>query len=377
MKKMKLIIYLTVFLALVISCEKMDAYKDVFQKGKEISYPGILDSAKVLPGNGRVMITGLFTSDPKIVKYRIYWNGGLDSLEKGIIRSAGVDTVRQIIGNLPEGNTSFGIRTFDVKGNPSVLVSVSGNIYGNNYQTGIINRGIKSAEFNTAAGLVIDWIEANPTLVATSVAYTAINGSQKIFWTVDNKAHKDTIPDFKPGASIGVRSRYLPEPASIDTFTVLKADTLKILAPFDRTNWIVTGFSDQEATGEGVNNGRAVFAFDGDPATFWHSQWDAAQPVYPHWVSVDMGTSNVISGLLIFPRQGGGGAGTPKDGKIEVSTDGTTWAAAGTFVVGNSNTAYQKIVLKQPTAAVRYVKVTFLTNYSGQPWLGIAELNMF
>ncbi|MCH5719225.1 DUF4998 domain-containing protein [Niabella hibiscisoli] len=342
------------------SCQKMDAYKDRFQKGKEISYPGILDSVKVMPGDGRVQITGLFISDPKIVKYRIYWNGGLDSLEKSVTRSSGVDTLREIISNLPEGNSSFTIRTFDARGNQSVPVSVSGNVYGSNYKSGIINRGMRSKEFPVPSRLIIDWLEAASNLVSTSVVYDALNGTKKTFLTSNNGAHKDTISDIKPGTNALVLSRYLPEPTSIDTFQVLKADTIKgdPFPPFDRTGWTIMAFSDQEATGEGANNGRVVFAFDNTTGTFWHSRWSAPETPYPHWVSIDMGTPNVIRGVYLLPRTGNA-TGIPKDGKIEISTDGTTWTAAGTFTVQNSNTAYQKIPLQSPTAATRYVRVTF------------------
>lgn len=361
-----------------ISCQKMDAYKDRFQKGKEISYPGILDSVKVRPGNGRVQLTGLLVSDPKIVKYRIYWNGGLDSLERAVTRTSGVDTVREIINNLPEGNSSFIIRTFDVENNRSVPVSASGNVYGSNYQNGIINRGMKSKEFPIPSRLIIEWLEAASNLVSTSVIYDAINGTKKTFVTVSNQAHKDTISDIKTGTNALVFSKYLPEPLSIDTFEVLKADTIKgdPFPPFDRSGWSILGFSDQEPTGEGPNQGRAIFAFDNNTSTFWHSQWNIAQPPYPHWISIDMGTSNIIRGIYLLPRTGNA-TGIPKDAKIEVSADGLNWTAGGNFVVQNNNSAYQKIPLSQPTISARYFKITFLNNYSGQPWLGIAELNVY
>lgn len=360
------------------SCQKMDAYRDRFQKGKEISYPGIIDSVKVQSGNKRVQLTGLFVSDPKIVKYRIYWNGGLDSMERLITRTSGVDTLREIINNLPEGNTSFVLRTFDAAGNQSVPVNVSGNIYGSNYQSGIINRGFRSAVVPYFGNLIIDWLEVSASLVSTSVAYTAVDGSEKTFKTSNIASHKDTITDIKPGTNALLLSRYLPERNSIDTFTVLKADTIKIDPdpPFNRAGWVITGFSDQEPTGEGANQGRAIFAIDNNNSTFWHSEWNLAQPPYPHWITIDMGSSAVIRGIRYLARSGNT-SGIPKDGKIEVSSDGVNWTAGGNFVVQNNNTVNQKIPLVQPTAAGRYIRITFLNNYSGQPWLAVAELNVY
>src|SRR5438105_584146 len=77
---------LTLLLAgVVVSCKKMDDYKK-FAAGGEIIYPAPFDSLKVIPGNGRVMITGLLTGDPNVTKYKVFWNNGSDSLEQSITR---------------------------------------------------------------------------------------------------------------------------------------------------------------------------------------------------------------------------------------------------------------------------------------------------
>src|SRR5687768_13277925 len=86
----------------VTSCKKMDEYKK-YGDGGEIVYPATFDSLKVLPGNGRVMITGLLAGDPNVTKYRVFWNNGRDSLEKAFARHGKIDTLRQIVDQLPEG----------------------------------------------------------------------------------------------------------------------------------------------------------------------------------------------------------------------------------------------------------------------------------
>ena len=47
-----------------MACTKSDDYKKFTAKG-EISYTGKLDSVKIMSGNNRVYIRGLFLSDPK------------------------------------------------------------------------------------------------------------------------------------------------------------------------------------------------------------------------------------------------------------------------------------------------------------------------
>jgi len=216
---------LLLFLIIAGSCKKMDDYKAKYQGDKEISYPGILDSVKVLPGNNRVKLTGLFTSDPKIIKYRIYWNGRNDSLERSITRTQGVDTVKEVISNLPEGGMNFEIRTFDNKGNISVPVYANGTVYGSNYNSGIINRGITSSTFDAETGmLTINWIEADPTMLFTEITYTSTSNKTKKIRQAEIEASSTIISDYKTTTEVSYRSAYLPQKNSIDTFYVVKPD---------------------------------------------------------------------------------------------------------------------------------------------------------
>lgn len=215
--------FLLALIVIVGSCTKMDAYKAKFQGDKEISYPGILDSVKVLAGNERVILTGLFTSDPKIVKYRIFWNGRSDSLERSIKRTLGVDTVREIINNLPEGGMNFEIRTYDINGNRSVPVYANGTVYGTNYNSGIINRGIVSTDFSGGV-LTINWLEADPTMLFTEITYANTSNQTKKVRYTSPEASAETISDYKTGTEVLYRSAYLPQKDAIDTFYVIKSD---------------------------------------------------------------------------------------------------------------------------------------------------------
>ncbi|MGY0036733.1 DUF4998 domain-containing protein [Pedobacter sp. NJ-S-72] len=124
MKQYKITAYYIIpFMMLILSaCTKMDEYKTKFAAGGPIVYPGKIDSVKVLSGKNRVMITGLFTSDPQIVKYRVFWNSKRDSIEVPIIRTNGVDTAKLIIPNLPQGVMSFEVRTYDKLGHISLFL---------------------------------------------------------------------------------------------------------------------------------------------------------------------------------------------------------------------------------------------------------------
>ena len=89
-----------------------------------------------------------------------------------------------------------------------------------------------------------------------------------------------------------------------------------------RAGWVASADS-VELAGE---NGAAANALDGNAATYWHTQWQAANPTHPHWFSVDMGTTARLGGFRYLPRSGGGN-GTIALYRFYVSTDGVNWGS--------------------------------------------------
>ena len=51
-------------------------------------------------------------------------------------------------------------------------------------------------------------------------------------------------------------------------------------------------------------DGSAENAIDGQTANFWHTQWGNAQPDFPHFLVLDLGKKQAISGFRYVPRQG-------------------------------------------------------------------------
>jgi hypothetical protein len=124
----------------------MDDYKKKYEPNGAISYPGKLDSVQVFSGRNRVLLTGLFTSDPKIVKYKVYWNSKQDSIETAVTRTNGVDTAKLFIPNLPEGVMTFEIRTYDNGGIYLSRLHWPAMCMASQYQSSLSNRGIAKAE---------------------------------------------------------------------------------------------------------------------------------------------------------------------------------------------------------------------------------------
>jgi galactose oxidase len=142
-------------------------------------------------------------------------------------------------------------------------------------------------------------------------------------------------------------------------------------AVLPRTGWTITA-SDQETAKE---NGRVSRLIDGSTSTIWHSQYSPTVKPLPHWVQVDLGTTQELSGLKYFPRQGTKRGGNIGRYSITVSTNGTTWSApvaTGTW----ADTTTEKTVAFPPVQA-RYLRLTAHTEAANRgPWSSGSELNL-
>ena len=99
------------------------------------------------------------------------------------------------------------------------------------------------------------------------------------------------------------------------------------------------------------DNGAARHAFDGDTTTYWHTDYCAHTPIFPHTLTVDMGNWYPLTGLSYTPRAAtqNGNIGAYR---ILISVDGQHWidAASGTFLDDGST---QRITITQATPLVR------------------------
>ncbi|WP_345210406.1 DUF4998 domain-containing protein [Mucilaginibacter gynuensis] len=225
MKQYKITVcYLLALIMLVVgACTKIDDFKDKFAAGGPLTYPGKMDSVKIYSGKNRVLLKGLFTSDPKITKYKVYWSSKQDSVEIPVTRTNGVDTVKLIIPNLPEGNMTFEIRTYDKDGHISIPVTATGNVYSTLYQSSLVNRGVAKAEVQADGSALINWadVNANAGLISIQIRY---NDAKNIAHDtiVKSRATEFTtsLPNFKVGNGFSYKTAFKPDSSAIDTFYV-------------------------------------------------------------------------------------------------------------------------------------------------------------
>lgn len=99
-------------------------------------------------------------------------------------------------------------------------------------------------------------------------------------------------------------------------------------SPISQSGWSVTVDS-EELVGENTPGTNAV---DGNMGTFWHTEWQASDPVHPHEIQINLGSAHNVSGFRYLPRQNGAN-GRIAGYTFHTSTDGVNWTqvASGTF----------------------------------------------
>ncbi|MFF4497137.1 TIM-barrel domain-containing protein [Streptomyces sp. NPDC001546] len=144
-------------------------------------------------------------------------------------------------------------------------------------------------------------------------------------------------------------------------------------SPIPSSAWTLVSADSQETAAE---NGAAVNAFDGDPATLWHTAWSTGTPAaLPHEIRIDLGARYAVDGLRYLPRQDGGVNGRIGGYEIYVSDSTTDWgspAATGTLP---DTAASSSVTFASRTG--RYLRLRALTAAGGRgPWTSAAEITL-
>lgn len=164
-------------------------------------------------------------------------------------------------------------------------------------------------------------------------------------------------------SSMPMASNHMPMLAASerDSFTA-QAD------PLPSAGWTATA-SDEES------GNPASDAIDGDPSTFWNSQYSPTTVSLPHSITIDMHALTYVSGLTYLPRQDGNFNGNIGEYTISVSQDGTHWGAPVATGTWADNTLLKSAVFSG--VFCEYVRLTALTEAGDRgPWTAVAELGL-
>jgi len=142
---------------------------------------------------------------------------------------------------------------------------------------------------------------------------------------------------------------------------------------FSKTGWTIVSSSSEELSGEGSTNGRAAMLIDQNTSTYWHSRWSSSATTFPHQIIIDMKAAKNMQGISLTQRSGLQRA--IKDFEIQLSTDGTTFVSAGSFVAANSNGP--QYINFSATKNGRYIKIIAKTAYDGLQYASLAELGAY
>jgi hypothetical protein len=139
-----------------------------------------------------------------------------------------------------------------------------------------------------------------------------------------------------------------------------------------QSGWKVLYVDSEETTAE---NGRATRAFDDSGTTFWHTEYQAKKPPFPHELQIDLGASYDLEGLRYLPRQDKDANGMVARYEFYVSDDAKSFGpsvATGTF----ANTRNETIVpfAKKAGRYVRFVAVSGIAADSNLASVGELDL---
>jgi len=131
---------------------------------------------------------------------------------------------------------------------------------------------------------------------------------------------------------------------------------------------------DSEETVKGHDG--AALAIDGDAGSFWHTRWSDDLQL-PHAITVDMGESHRIAGVVYLPRQDGMLNGTVEAFRFETSEDGVAWSVAiddGSFANIRNNPDQQEV--RFAPVAARFFRFTALREIWRNGWTSAAEISV-
>ena len=136
-----------------------------------------------------------------------------------------------------------------------------------------------------------------------------------------------------------------------------------------REKWKVV-HADSFEPGEGYPR----HAIDGDPGTFWHTNWSGSKEPQPHEIRIDLGLKFEISGFTYLGRQNQVN-GRIRDYEFYVSTDGKDWGepiVKGRF---RNNTSVQRVSFEAPVVC-RYIRLVSLSEVTGAYYTSLAEIDI-
>lgn len=389
---------------LISSCTGMNDYHDEYLKRGETLYVGKVDSARIYPGLGRLVIQ-YWNSDPKAKKLKVYWKSRTDSMLLDIPEKPASQAVEIVIPNLEENNYLIEMVTMNAEmKNPSIVFQAGGRVYGDKFQASLSDRQIRTAVFMPTGEAEIRWLGAVEKAIGTELSYTDKTGKE-VNKFVPIGEQITTLADL--AGNLRYRTLFVPEAMAVDTFyrdfQAVSFGTIKELDKTKYAKWNPPGIPYMDAgTTFQINR-----LWDKNTGT-WYVQSLANRlvPGQPHSFTFDLGQTVKLNRFKQWQRLGDGvvyeiqnlrkfevwGSATPN---VDARFDG--WVKLGDFesikpsgAPWQSNTEADKafaaagetFIVSSTAPAVRYiryvVKETWSTGQSStDKAVSIGEVSFF
>lgn len=291
------------------ACTKMDeTYKDLVKDGAMI-YPARPDSLKAFSGNERIVLSWT-VSDPKVNRFKIYWNQRADSMELPVAHIEGLDTMRIPVEGLTEGIYSFTVYSFDVDNHRSVSAEAIGTVYGQQYATTLANRFIENISVVDGSVLVA-WSNPDEGAIGEQITYKdADDNIRDLFVPVADTA---VLANFAAGDSFRYQTLYLPTSTAVDTFVTDYASA-SVDAKFFEIALNQSVFSLYPLAGDYSTPNGSANTVD----QIWSSEAGARESnTYiskvnghdlPQWFTIDLGGAYKLTRMKLFQRGDAGHA---------------------------------------------------------------------
>lgn len=359
------------------SCSHVNQFHEKYLEEGEYIYT-TKPEVVTFPGRNRVAVKVYYPGPNSARQTLMEWNGGADSRLIDVNPSGQMDSILVEIDNLEEKSYFIELYNIDHSGNKSVKVQTTGTAYGERYESGLNNRLLLDMSIENGDTLVTTWSRGTKGAVVFEMNYLDEQGEPVTLLT-DTDLEILHLGDWLPGSTMTYRTMYLPTPLTIDTF-YSRYDSLELPIPVtlslitDKSSWsILETDSEEPAEGNAENphNGLAEAAIDGNLNTFWHTQWQSAQPDYPHYFILDLGDTYQVGAVESFRRRGNGSAQNLV--QILMSEDNENWVDKGTFDIDNQTDEGQLMEFEPGPA--RYIRYNALAGSSVYAML--AELEVY
>ena len=217
-------------------------------------------------------------------------------------------------------------------------------------------------EYNLSNGSSLSLLpEGSYTIAPTPAVIT--NGEKSVTVSIELDANLIDYDDFLLPIMISSTSKFSADVEKSVHYVHVSKPAMR----FDRTGWTIVDVSSEEPSGEGEGNGTASVVLDGDPATYWHSQWAGGTGQLPHHFTIDMQKELLVTSVDLQRRPN---SRDTQSGNIYISSDNVKFTHIGTFEMAEINDAQ---TFKLSTTNGRYLKVE-VTESRRPPFSNFSEV---